>query len=348
MGNCAIKPKVLKDSDEDLVPVERETAVPADHDDKDPAEKSENIIAPNAEEEAAAAARRSEKGKEILIEDDVDDHHKRPSLSHLFHEDKTVVEKEVTDVTPTKPDTNNKTSPFSEISKLDTTALGASNVKDSKEPFDVQTRNDLEVKIPKDSDVKTPDTPKAKEAEENFSDNWEVKFPEELEAKKTSEAVKVAEESKLPETYEVSAPELSEIKVTKGSNVPEVLVDKNIPEVPEVKSDEVKVAESELLKVSEVESTEDLEIKVPKVFEAKTPETSNVKVTDEAEVKTDQRLEVEVTEEKEVPEFVDAKEKIEISDQDKEIVLPKTEEEEKDVSLEKQVKESTLSDLGNK
>lgn len=85
MGNCAIKPKVLKDSDEDLAPVERETAVLADHD-KDPAEKSENVIAPNAAEEAAAAARRSEKGKEILIEDDVDDHHKRPSLSHLFHE----------------------------------------------------------------------------------------------------------------------------------------------------------------------------------------------------------------------------------------------------------------------
>lgn len=75
MGNCAIKPKVLKDSDEDLVPVELDTA-----------EKSDNV-APNPADEAAAATRRSEKGKEILIEDDdVDEHHKRPSLSHLFHE----------------------------------------------------------------------------------------------------------------------------------------------------------------------------------------------------------------------------------------------------------------------
>ncbi|KAG7614206.1 hypothetical protein ISN44_As05g060230 [Arabidopsis suecica] len=344
MGNCAIKPKVLKDSDEDLVPVERETTVPTDLD-KDPAQKNENIISPNAAEEAAAAARRSEKGKEILIEDDNEDQPKRPSLSHLFHEDKTVVEKEVTDLTPTKPDTNNKTGPSSEVSMFDTTALVASNAKDPEDIFDVQTRNDLEVKIPKDSDVKTPETPKANEAEDNFSESWEVKFPEELEAKKTSEVVKVAEESKVPE---VSAPELSEIKVTKESDVPEVLEDKNIPEVVEVKTDEVKVAESELLKVSEVEATEDLEIKVPKVFEAKTPETSNVKVTGEAEVKTDQRVEVEVADDKKVPEFVDAKEKIDKSDQDKEIVLPKTEEEGKYVSLEKQVKESTLSDLGNK
>lgn len=81
MGNCAIKPKVLKDTDEDLVPVERDTTV---HN-KVSAEKN----APNAADERAAAARRSEKGKEILIEDDAeedDQHSKRQSLSLLFHE----------------------------------------------------------------------------------------------------------------------------------------------------------------------------------------------------------------------------------------------------------------------
>lgn len=64
MGNCAIKPKVLKDTDEDLIPVERDTMV---HN-KVPAEKN----APNAADERAAAALRSEKGKVILI-DDVED-----------------------------------------------------------------------------------------------------------------------------------------------------------------------------------------------------------------------------------------------------------------------------------
>lgn len=82
MGNCAIKPKVLKDSDEDLIPVERDTTV---HN-KDSGEKSKNN-APNAADEEAAAARRSEKGKEILIEDDAEDgNSKRQSLSLLFHE----------------------------------------------------------------------------------------------------------------------------------------------------------------------------------------------------------------------------------------------------------------------
>lgn len=299
------------------------------------------------------------------------------------------MEKDLTDLSPTRAETNNKTGPSSEVLKLGTSDLMASNVNAPEEcvTFDVQTRNDLEVKIPKDSEVKTPETPKAKEAEENevnFSDNWEVKFPEELEskfpeeleAKKTSEVVKVAEVSdqvsspklseikvtkesdvpedledkNIPEVSEVSAPQLSEIKVTKESDVPQVLEDKNIPDVSEVKNDEVEAAESELLKVSEVKSSEALEIKVPKVFEVKTPELSNVKGTDESEVKTGQEaVKAKIEEETEVPEFVDAKEKIEKSDQDKEIVLPKTDEdEEKDVSLEKQVKESTLSDLENK
>ncbi|EOA12539.1 hypothetical protein CARUB_v10026529mg [Capsella rubella] len=397
MGNCAIKPKVLKDSEEDLVPVERDSVAPVDHHDKDPApEKSENN-APNPaeEEEAAAAARRSEKGKEILIEDDVDENHKRPSLSHLFHEDKTVVlEKEVIDLSPIKSEANeNKTGP-SEVPKLDTSALTASTVKAPEETFDVQTRNDLEVKIPKDSEVKSPETPKAKEAEENFSENWEVKFPEELEAKKTSEVVKVEEESKLPQVSapqlsevesnvpevledknipEVSAPVLSEVKDAKESNVPEVLEDKNISEVSapalseikvtkesdvpevledkdiqEVKTDEVKVAESELLKVSEVKSTEDLDIKVPEVFEVKTPETSKVEVIDESAVKTDQEaLNAKNADETKAPEFKDAQEKLENPEGDKEMVLPKTEEEAKAASLEKQVNESTtLPDLG--
>ncbi|ESQ31409.1 hypothetical protein EUTSA_v10005693mg [Eutrema salsugineum] len=382
MGNCATKPKVLKDSDEDLIPVERETTAPTDHP-KNPAEKRENN-APNAAEEAAAAARRSEKGKEILIEDDVEEHSKRQSLSHLFLEDKAV-KNEVTDLTPTKPETNIKTGASSEVSKLDTSALMASNVK-APETFDVQTRNDLEVKIPEGTEVKTPDTPKAKEAEEkevNFSENWDVKFPEELEAKKTSQVVKVAKESKLPQ---VSAPEFSEIKVTKESgvpdqvlevknateisdipaeiqvikesNVPEVLEDKNTPEVSKVKTNQIKVAESELLKVSEVNSSEDLEIKVPKVFEVKTPETSNVKI--ESELKTDQEASnVKIAEETEVPKFVHAQEKIDKAEaqilddikvtEDKGIVMPKTGEGEKDLSFGKQVKESTtLSDLDNK
>ncbi|KFK28159.1 hypothetical protein AALP_AA8G480200 [Arabis alpina] len=338
MGNCAIKPKVLKDSEEDLVPVERDSTAPAP-------EK----VATNAVEEAEAAvtaAKRSEKGKDILIEDDVDDHNKRQSLSLLFHENKPI-EKEVIDLTPTQPEPDNKTGASSEISKLDdtSTALMDSNVKEP-ETFDVETRTDLEVKIPKDSEVKTPETPKAKKAEQeeaNFSENWEVKFPEELEAKKTSEVVAKVEqeESKLPEVHEVVSPprELSEIKVPKETNVPEVLEDKNVQE-----DSKAEAAESELLKVSEVDSSSDLEIKVPKVFEGKTPE-----VTDESEVKVDQ--------ETDVSEFVDAQEKIEKPEspihekinvvKEKETVLSKTEEEEEEekdlLSLEKQ-----LSDLGNK
>lgn len=207
--------------------------------------------------------------------------------------------------------------------------------------------------------MKTPETPKAKIAEDqevDFSENWEVKFPEELETKKTSEVVKVSEDLKHPQVSKASAPELSDVKVTKESDVPEVLVDKNVPESPKVKTDEVKVAESELLKVSEVKSSEDLEIKVPEVFEVKTPETSSVKVTDDSKVKTDQEaMNVKIAEETEASEFVDAPEKIDKPEaqidenikvtKDKEIVLPKTEEGEKDASSEKKVKES---DLGNK
>ncbi|KAF2582394.1 hypothetical protein F2Q70_00010843 [Brassica cretica] len=91
-------------------------------------------------------------------------------------EDKAI-EKEITNLSRNK----------SGASKLDTSSLVA-----SPKTFDVQTRNDLEVKIPKDSKVKTPVTTKAKEAEDqevNFSENWQVKFPEELEATKTSEGV---------------------------------------------------------------------------------------------------------------------------------------------------------------
>lgn len=85
MGNCATKPKVLKDSEEDLVPLERDTAAPPENN-KGSAEKSHNN-APNAADGAAAAARRSEKGKEILVEAVVkDEHNKRQSLSPLFHE----------------------------------------------------------------------------------------------------------------------------------------------------------------------------------------------------------------------------------------------------------------------
>lgn len=184
MGNCAIKPKVLKDSDEDLVPVERDTTV---HN-KDSGEKSKNN-APNAADEEAAAARRSEKGKEILIEDDAEDgNSKRQSLSLLFHEDKAIV-KELTGHSPAKPViNNNKGDVSSEVSKLDdVSAPATSNVIKAPETFDVQTRDDLHVKIPNESKVKTPETPKAKEAEEkevNYSENWEVKFPEESEATK--------------------------------------------------------------------------------------------------------------------------------------------------------------------
>lgn len=85
MGNCATKPKVLKDSEEDMVPVERDMAAPSDHN-KITAEKSQSN-APNEAVDTAATARRSEKGKEILVEDDVKkEHGKSQSLSPLFHE----------------------------------------------------------------------------------------------------------------------------------------------------------------------------------------------------------------------------------------------------------------------
>ncbi|CAF1716791.1 hypothetical protein HID58_084853 [Brassica napus] len=416
MGNCATKPKVLKDSEEDMVPVERDMAAPSDHN-KITAEKSQSN-APNEAVDTAATARRSEKGKEILVEDDVKkEHGKSQSLSPLFHEDK-VIGKEVTDITPTKPETNDKTGASSKVTKLDDASpLMATNVK-APESFDVQTRNDLEVKIPKDSEVKTPETPKAKEAEEqevHFSENWEVKFPEELETNTTSGVVKVKEESKPPQVSKVSAPELSDVKVTKESDVPKVLEDKNVQEVsvvptlpelsntkvtkesdvpkvfedknvpensevhapPELsdikvtkesnfpkvledknvlKTDEVKAAELELLKVSEVKSSEDLEIKVPKVFEVKNPGTSNVKV--ETKVKTDQEAyQVNTGEDTEVPEFLDAQEKIDKAEaqiledikvtEDKEIMMSENEEE-KGLSIEKKVKESTLSGLDSK
>ncbi|KAF3511583.1 hypothetical protein F2Q69_00004821 [Brassica cretica] len=60
--------------------------------------------------------------------------------------------------------------------------------------------------------------------------------------------------------------EVAGIKVSKESDVPEVLEDKNAPEVPKVMTNEVKAAESELLKVSEVTTSEDLETEAPKVF----------------------------------------------------------------------------------
>ncbi|KAF8091223.1 hypothetical protein N665_0451s0036 [Sinapis alba] len=403
MGNCATKPKVLKDSEEDMVPVERDmAAAPTEHN-KATAEKSRQSNAPDA-----AASRRSEKGKEIIMVEDVvkeeEHNNKRPSLSPLFHEDK-VIGKELTDVTK-KIETNDKSGASSEVSKLDDASpLMATNVK-APESFDVQTRDDLEVKIPKDSEVKTPETPKAKEAEKqevHFSENWEVKFPEELESNKTSEAVKVKEESKPQQVSKVSAPELSDVNVTKESGVPKVLEDKNVQEVPEVrvtkesdvpkvfkdkkvpedsevhappelsdikvkkesdvpevledknvlKTDEVKAAESELLKVSEVKSSGDLEIKVPEVFEVKTPKTLNGKV--ESEVKTDQEAsQVNIVKE---TEFLDAQEKIDKAEaqiledikvtEDKEVMMSKKEEE-KGLSIEKNVKESTLSDLESK
>ncbi|KAL0747069.1 hypothetical protein Bca101_029071 [Brassica carinata] len=189
-------------------------------------EKSQNN-ASNEAVDAAATAQRSEKGKEILVEDDVKkEHGKSQSLSPLFLEDK-VIGKE----------TNDKTGASSKVTKLDDASpLMATNVK-APESFDVQTRNDLEVKIPKDSEVKTPETPKAKEAEEqevHFSENWEVKFPEELETNTASGVVKVEEESKPPQVSKVSAPGLSDVKVTKESDVSKVLKDKNVQEVSEV------------------------------------------------------------------------------------------------------------------
>ena len=48
-----------------------------------------------------------------------------------------------------------------------------------------------------------------------------------------------------------------ELKFQKESDVPELLEDKNAPEIPKVMTDEVKAAESELLKVSEVTTSED-------------------------------------------------------------------------------------------
>ncbi|CAN8251613.1 unnamed protein product [Cochlearia groenlandica] len=328
MGNCAIKPKVLKDSEEDLLPVDRDTTAPNDPN--------------NAAEEAdavAAAARRSEKGKDILVDDDVeeDEHSKRQSLSLLFHEDKPL-EKDITNLSPAKSESNIKTGASSDVSKLDTLSLISSNDK-AQDSFDFQTRNDLEVKIPKDSKIKTPETPKA-----NESKVQELNFPQDLESK-------TSEESKV---QEVSSPNvLSEIRVTKDTYDPRVLEDKNVQEASEVKSDEVKAAEEELLKVSDVKSSEDLEIQVPKVFEVKTLKT------EETEVKTDQ----EATKEKTVEETVEAREKIDkaeakildddmkVMEEDKESVKAKTEEEEeeeKDLSFEKKVKESTLSLLDNK
>ncbi|KAG5394042.1 hypothetical protein IGI04_024005 [Brassica rapa subsp. trilocularis] len=141
------------------------------------------------------------------------------------------IEKEITNLS------RNKSGASSEVSKLDTSSLVASDVN-TPEIFDVQTRNDLEyVKIPRDSKVKTPETPKAKEAEDqevSFSENWEVKFPEELEATKTSEVFKVADQSKLQQVSKVSAPKLSQVKVKKEPDVPEVLDDRSVTEVLEV------------------------------------------------------------------------------------------------------------------
>ncbi|CAN7024853.1 unnamed protein product [Brassica oleracea var. botrytis] len=239
-----------------------------------PFEKSQNN-ASNEAVDAAATARRSEKGKEILVEDDVKkEHGKSQSLSPLFHEfyarEMIMCErKEVTDITPTEPETNDKTGASSKVTKLDDASpLMATNVK-APESFDVQTRNDLEVKIPKDSEVKTPETPKAKEAEEqevHFSENWEVKFPEELETNTASGVVKVEEESKPPQVSKVSAPELSDVEVTKESDVPKVLEDKNVQEVSEVPA---------LPELSNTKVTKESD--VPKVFEDKNvPENSEV------------------------------------------------------------------------
>ncbi|CAF2087993.1 unnamed protein product, partial [Brassica napus] len=197
------------------------------------------------------------------------------------------------------------------------------------EIFDVQTRNDLEyVKIPRDSKVKTPETPKAKEAEDqevSFSENWEVKFPEELEATKTSEVFKVAEQSKLQQVSKVSAPKLSQVKVKKEPDVPEVLDDRSVTEVLEVHAPSevsgIKVSKEshvpEVLddknapEVPEATTSEDLETEVPKVFEVKTPETLSVG----SEIKIGQDAsKVKTTEETKVSEFVDAQEKIDKSE----------------------------------
>ncbi|CDY08859.1 BnaA06g23650D [Brassica napus] len=193
---------------------------------------------------------------------------------------------------------------------LDTSSLVASDVK-TPEIFDVQTRNDLEyVKIPRDSKVKTPETPKAKEAEDqevSFSENWEVKFPEELEATKTSEVFKVAEQSKLQQVSKVSAPKLSQVKVKKEPDVPEVLDDRSVTEVLEVHAP----SEVSGIKVPEATTSEDLETEVPKVFEVKTPETLSVG----SEIKIGQDAsKVKTTEETKVSEFVDAQEKIDKSE----------------------------------
>ncbi|CAN8277515.1 unnamed protein product [Cochlearia groenlandica] len=383
MGNCAIKPKVLKDSDEDMIPVERDTTVHKE----------------NAEEEmAVAAARRSEKGKEILLEDDVDNEHnkQRPSLSLLFHEDKTLdVKDDFTQVfpPPKKPHTNNITNASSESLKLDTSPppMIATNVNNkAQDTFDVKTRSDLEVKIPKNSnDVKTRSDLEVKITKEsndvktisdlevkipkNSNDvktrselevkipkesndvktisDLEVKIPKEsndvktisdLESKipkdpndvktridpevkipkdskdvktKSDDEVKIPQDSddvktrndlqvKIPkdsndvntheandqevdfsDNWEVKFPEELEAKVTKESNVlvPQVLEDKNIQEDSRAKSNEVKAAESELLKVSQVESQEGLETKVPpQVFEINLndQETSKIEFVD--------------------------------------------------------------------
>lgn len=76
-------------------------------------------------------------------------------------------------------------------------------------------------------------------------------------------------------------------------------------------TDEVKAAESELLKVPEATTSEDLETEVPKVFEVKTPETLSVG----SEIKIGQDAsKVKTTEETKVSEFVDAQEKIDKSE----------------------------------
>nr|VDC67545.1 unnamed protein product [Brassica rapa] len=227
----------------------------------------------------------------------------QPSL----HQDKAI-EKEITNLS------RNKSGASSEVSKLDTSSLVASDVK-TPEIFDVQTRNDLEyVKIPRDSKVKTPETPKAKEAEDqevSFPENWEVKFPEELEVTKTSEVFKVAAQSKLQQVSKVSAPKLSQVKVKKEPDVPEVLDDRSVTEVLEVHApSEVSGIRASPM-VPEATTSEDLETEVPKVFEVKTPETLSVG----SEIKIGQDAsKVKTTEETKVSEFVDAQEKIDKSE----------------------------------
>ncbi|KAF3511585.1 hypothetical protein F2Q69_00004823 [Brassica cretica] len=77
---------------------------------------------------------------------------------------------------------------------------------------------------------------------------FDVQTPNDLE-------VKIPKDSKVKTP--VSAPKLSQVNVKKEPDVPEVLEDKNAPEIPKVMTDEVKAAESELLKVSEVTTSED-------------------------------------------------------------------------------------------